>query len=59
MERVPMTVVETDRFLVVQSGAPSEPGADPYEPLRRMIGMGHGAHAEGSIYHDIRPGEEP
>jgi hypothetical protein len=47
----------------IRRRAPAAPGPapDPYEPLRKLIGLvpkGEG-RADSSIFHDYRPGDPP
>lgn len=54
-------VKEALRRFVADRGWPANlgpPDADPYAPLRAMIGLASGGRTDSSIYHDYRPGDD-
>jgi hypothetical protein len=47
-----------DHFFLTRGRGQQAEAEDPYEPLRKMIGLVEGGPTDASIYHDIRPGEK-
>ncbi len=46
------------RFVAERKRPVTTVDADPYAPLRAMIGLAKGGRSDSSIHHDYRPGDD-